>query len=285
MVASMTAFARLDSAGDWGNAVWEIRTVNHRYLDVSLRLPEELRVLENTVREHIAQKLNRGKIDCTLRYDINSKDDELNVNTELANQLIQVAEQLEIQGPTSINRLEVLRWPGVLERKSLNIEKLSEPLLRLLDETLDNIVATRKREGNKIQGFIQQRCDSCTDQVKIIRSNLPTIIAAIKDRFHTRAKEANLELDNERLEQELILVCQKMDVAEELDRLDAHIEEVKRVLKQDKPIGRRLDFLMQEMNREANTLGSKSAHLDMSNTSVDLRVLIEQMREQIQNVE
>ncbi len=285
MVASMTAFARLEEAGDWGSAAWEIRTVNHRYLDISLRLPDALRVLENTAREQIAARLTRGKVDCLLRCEVDGTADEFRVNMALARQVITAAKRLGLPGPASINPLDVLRWPGVLEGGRLAVDTLTPPITRLLHEALDTIVTIREREGSKMQGLIQQRCDSCRQHIEQIRQHVPTIISGIRDRFLTRARETGLILDEGRLEQELLLICQRMDVAEELERLQAHIDEVSSVLQQDKPIGRRLDFLMQEMHREANTLGAKSAHLTMRNASVDLKVLIEQMREQIQNVE
>ena len=286
MTASMTAFARMEDSGIWGRAIWEIRTVNHRYLDMSIRLPEELRMLENTIRELISGKIKRGKVDCNLRYEPDdAKTGKLPVNTAFAEKLIQAANALSIPKAGPVNPLDVLRWPGVIEREAVDIESLGKNLLVSLDKGLHALVESRQREGRKLQIMLLDRCTLAQTQIKDIRGKLPEITEKIRDRYIKRARELKVELDQERLEQEMLILAQKMDVAEELDRLDTHIEEVHRVLKQATPVGRRLDFLMQEMNREANTLGSKAANVDMSNVSVELKVLIEQMREQIQNIE
>jgi uncharacterized protein (TIGR00255 family) len=288
MIASMTAYGRAEGAGEWGQATWEIRSVNHRYLEASVRLPEDLRMLENTFREHISSRLKRGKVDCTLRFETDtSAASELSINSELAQKLINSAESLQttMKNPAPVSSIEILRWPGVIDREALDLEQIGKPLLQLLDTALETLIEARKREGEKIHGMITERCNMAATKVIQVRELLPAIMDGLRDKWINRARELNSELDNDRLEQEMLLVAQKMDVAEELDRLDAHIEEVKRALDETNPVGRRLDFLMQEMNREANTLGSKSAHIDSSNASVDLKVLIEQMREQIQNIE
>lgn len=286
MIASMTAFARLEEQEIWGRAVWEIKTVNHRYLEIGLRLPEDLRILENKVRKRISAKLKRGKVDCTLRYEPDESTlGNIAINSALAAKLIAAAESLPINGPSSINPLDILRWPGIIDKETLDPDIIGKPILGLLDKTLDSIVETRHREGEKLYGMVQERCKSATDHVIQIRSKLPEIMATIRERILRRAEELSSNLDNERLEQEMVILAQKMDVAEELDRLEAHITEVNRVLDTNMAIGRRLDFLMQEMNREANTLGSKAASIDIGNASVELKVLIEQMREQIQNIE
>jgi len=286
MTASMTAFGRLEESGTWGGAVWEIRTVNHRYLDMFIRLPEELRMLENAVREHISAQIKRGKVDCTLHFDSNgTSTGVLPVNTVLAEQLIQAAESLPINSTTPINPVDILRWPGVIERESMDIESLGKTLLEMLDRSLQMLLETRHREGEKLKSMLMDRCKAASRQVDQIREQLPAIMDKIRERYIKKANELQIELDQERLEQEMLILAQKMDVAEELDRLDTHIGEIKRVLNENSPVGRRLDFLMQEMNREANTLGSKAANVDMSNVSIELKVLIEQMREQIQNIE
>ena len=281
----MTAYARSEEAGDWGNATWEIKSVNHRYLDLSLRLPDELRILEPPARERIGKQIKRGKVECSLRYEPAPRAAGLQLDRDLARRLIKAAAELEIEAPAAINRLEVLRWPGVLQKPPPDLDTLTKPLLRLLDAALKRLVESRRREGEKISALLEQRCASCAEQVTILQAALPQILAGVKERYLRRASEAGVELDAERLEQEFLLWCQKMDVAEELERLRAHIEETRRTLRQEQPVGRRLDFLMQEMHREANTLGAKSAHLETSNASIELRVLIEQMREQIQNIE
>ena len=285
MVASMTAFARLEDSGEWGHAVWEIRTVNHRYLDISIRLPEELRALETSVREQVSIKLKRGKVECNLRYDSDSATGDISINAGLAEKIIHAARGLPIEGSAPIDPLDVLRWPGVIDKYSPDLERLSNPVISLLDKALENILHNRHREGEKIEQMITTRCDLSLHQLGQIRDKVPEIIAVMRERHLARVQELGIELDNGRLEQEIALLSQKLDVAEELDRMETHINEVKRILTGTEPIGRRLDFLMQEMNREANTLGSKSAHIDTSNASIELKVLIEQMREQIQNIE
>ncbi len=286
MTASMTAFARLEEAADWGKATWEIRSVNHRYLDMSIRMPEELRMLENSVREAISIRIKRGKVDCNLRFDAEqAKLDKLPLNMDLANTLIQAANSLDIDEAAAINPLDILRWPGIIERESMDLESISSALLKSLDNALSVLIESREREGAKLENMLSERCQLASQQVSQIRDRLPELTNNIRERYLKKARELEVELNQERLEQEMLILAQKMDVAEELDRLEAHIEEVERILKQTTPVGRRLDFLMQEMNREANTLGSKAANVDMSNVSVELKVLIEQMREQIQNIE
>jgi len=288
MIASLTAYGRLEGSGEWGQAVWEIRTVNHRYLELSIRLPEDLRMLENVFRDRIAGSLKRGKVDCALRFEAgDSAACELPVNASLAQKLIQSAKSLQatITDPAPISALDILGWPGVIDRAALDPEQIREPLLQLLDCVLAIVVETRLREGAKIHGLIMERCTMAAAIVTGVRRKLPVIVSNLREKLLNRARELSTELDHDRLEQEMLLLAQKMDIAEELDRLDAHIGEVKRALDDTNPVGRRLDFLMQEMNREANTLGAKSAHLDTSNASVELKVLIEQMREQIQNIE
>ena len=288
MIESMTAYGRSEHSGDWGQASCEIRTVNHRYLEMSIRLPEELRLLEQSIREHISKKLKRGKVDCNIRFEQgDSGHDSLPVNRELMKKLIETAEETHAQIPSdaAINPLEILRWPGVLDKNVTDPEAISKPLLKLVDETLEAVVATRQREGEKIKGMILERCHSVRTAITKVAELMPTIIENLQVKLKQRAQELSVELDKDRLEQEILLLTQKMDVAEEMDRLNAHVDEVTRVLDQKGPVGRRLDFLMQEMNRESNTLGSKSQHLETTNTSVDLKVLIEQMREQIQNIE
>lgn len=288
MVASMTAFGRAEDKGDWGRAVWEIRTVNHRYLEINMRLPEELRVLEGTVREHISGRLGRGKIDCYLRFDSEeAASTELYINETLADKLIQACSVINSKLTTTapVTPIEVLRWPGVMLREPPDPEALSQPLMDLLQTTLDQVVDTRQREGSKLAAMIEERCATAAGMVSELRGRLPEIIESLRQRLIKKAEELRVEIERERLDQELLLLAQRFDVAEELDRLETHIAEIRNIMSKDGQIGRRLDFLMQELNREANTLGAKTAHMDYSNTSVELKVLIEQMREQIQNIE
>jgi uncharacterized protein (TIGR00255 family) len=286
MIASMTAFARLEDSGDWGRAIWEIRTVNHRYLEIGLRLPDDMRVLENKIRERISAKLQRGKVDCTLRYEPDeSRMGDITINQALADKLVSTAQALSLGGPATINPIDILRWPGVINRETPDAEAIGGPLLDLLDATLNLAIENRRREGEKLAALVLERCTAATTCIRATREKLPEIIESIRARIIARATELVSEIDRDRLEQEMVILAQKLDVAEELDRLDTHIEEVRRILTRSEAKGRRLDFLMQEMNREANTLGSKAGSIDVSNASVELKVLIEQMREQIQNIE
>jgi uncharacterized protein (TIGR00255 family) len=288
MVASMTAYARQSGQGEWGRAIWEIRSVNHRFLDLSLRLPEELRVLESSVRERIDAHVKRGKLDCTLRMEGGQRTGApISVNEDLLRQLLDACARInrQIDAPAPVSATELLRWPGVIAGDIPDMETLGRELLGLLDSTLQSLVEARLREGEKLKALIEQRCADAAGRVDALRAQLPAIMDGLKNRMLTRIREIATGVDPTRLEQETALLLQKLDVAEELDRLDAHLAEVRRVLNEDKVAGRRLDFLMQELNREANTLGSKSAHLDTTGASVELKLLIEQMREQVQNIE
>ncbi len=288
MTASMTAYGRTEESTENGRISWEIRSVNHRYLEINIRLPEELRMLEAKIREHISNKLKRGKVDCSLRFDADEISRKaLSINPDLANSLVKSAEaiQASISNPAALNAMDVLRWPGVINRDMIDAEEISIPLLAQLDVTLEHVVETRLGEGKKLEAMIIERCDNITTLLAGFKEKLPEIQQMLRDRLLNKSQELAIELDADRLEQEIVLLVQKADVAEELDRLDAHLQEVRQVLNKHEPVGRRLDFLMQELNREANTLGSKAANLDYTNTSVDLKVLIEQMREQIQNIE
>jgi uncharacterized protein (TIGR00255 family) len=288
MTVSMTAYGRTEESSETGHITWEIRSVNHRYLEVNIRLPEDLRILETKVREHISNKLKRGKVDCSLRFDASEiAGDGLSIDTNLANNLIKSAESIQasITNPAELSAMDFLRWPGVINRDTIDAEPISASLLEQLDMTLEHVVGTRLREGKKLQAMILERCDIIASLLHRFREKLPDIQQMLRDRLSDKSQELSIELDKDRLEQEILLLVQKSDVAEELDRLEAHLGEVRQVVQKNEPVGRRLDFLMQEMNREANTLGSKAANLDYTNTSVDLKVLIEQMREQIQNIE
>ena len=286
MIVSMTAFGRQEEKGAWGHAVWEIRTVNHRYLDLTVRLPEDLRMLENRVREQIGTRLRRGKVDCILRYDAGADDSGIiPVNRNLANKIAAAAQALQISGPQPINPMDILRWPGVIENANPDPDSIAGPLLSLLDATLAILVESRAREGQKLQALIKERCTAAIRQVEQARAEFPAALQALREKITARVKELVADINTDRLEQEIVYLAQKMDVAEELDRLTAHINEVEHILDQNEPAGRRLDFLMQEMQREANTLGAKAASLPLTNASVELKVLIEQMREQIQNIE
>ena len=288
MTLSMTAFSRQQQEQEWGSLTWEIRSVNHRYLETSVRLPESLRALENGVREAVRKRLTRGKVECALRFQSEAKvSSDLHLNTKLIQQLVQANIEIEqITGTSvSLNNMEVLRWPGVIEEQDFDKTSIEKQALSLFSAALDDLVATREREGAELQGFIQQRIDSVREIVVSIRNKMPEILAKQKQNILDRLADLQAELEPSRLEQEVSLLTQKADVEEELDRLDSHLNEVERVLGAKGQKGRRLDFLMQELNREANTLSSKSIVVETTLNAVELKVLIEQMREQIQNVE
>ena len=288
MTKSMTAFAREATTGDAGELTWELRSVNHRYLEVSVRLPEGLRTLEPAVRERFAARLGRGKLDCTLRHVPSpSTGCDLRIDRHYLAQLLAVGgEVAELIGHRAQPApFELLRWPGVLQEQPPNLEPVMQRSLDLLDQTLASLVATREREGARLAGLIQERCDQLATCAARIRQRMPQVMAEVRERIHDRLQEVRAELDPNRLEQELALLAQRLDVDEETDRLAAHIEEVRSVLNNNGPIGRRLDFLMQELNREANTLASKSSDLEVTRMALETKVLIEQMREQVQNIE
>ena len=288
MLRSMTAFARIESQHEQGGVQWEIRSVNHRYLDVNLRLPEDLRRLDPKVRERIGALVKRGKVDCTLRVLPNpAAAGGLSVDRDLAARVAHaacaVAELLPEAAPVS--PVDILRWPGVVQAPAPDPELIERTVLDNLDQALSDLVAMREREGARIGTMIRTRLDELEVEIVRVREILPAIVKAFGERMRTRLAEIDAALDEGRLEQELALIAQRMDVAEELDRLEAHVQEIRAALERPEPAGRRLDFLMQELIRESNTLGSKSAAVATSSASVDLKVLIEQMREQIQNVE
>ena len=287
MPSSMTAFARHSIECHWGTAAWEIRSVNHRYLETGFRMPETVRDLEATLRELTRKHLQRGKVDCTLQLNIAKQSGEVAINQPLAEQYITASEQLArlMADPAKISPLDILRWPGVLSEPEIDREELKNTLLRLFEETLDQLVEGRRREGEKLGELVEKRLDGIAVQLATVRSRLPELLAAQRQKLIDRLQEVSTDLDQNRLEQELVLIAQRADVDEELDRLDTHLGEIRRVLQRQEPIGRRLDFLMQELNREANTLSSKSIATDTTNAAVELKVLIEQMREQIQNIE
>ena len=287
MVHSMTAFARNEQATAHGTLSWELRSVNHRYLEPHLRLPDAFRDLEGAVREALRQGLSRGKVECTLRFAEESAGKQLQVDSERARQLIAAAEQVAalIQQPAPLNPLEVLAWPGVLVADSADPQALNAAALKLFDQALGELKTGRAREGAELAKLLNERLDSILDEVAALRELVPQMLAGQRQKIETRFAEMQAELDPQRLEQELVLLAQKSDVAEELDRLSTHVSEVRRVLKAGGAAGRRLDFLMQELNREANTLGSKAFDPRSTQAAVNLKVLIEQMREQVQNIE
>ncbi|WP_116475023.1 YicC/YloC family endoribonuclease [Zobellella maritima] len=287
MIHSMTAYARQEFKQDWGTAVWEIRSVNQRYLETYTRLPEQFRSLEPLVREKLRARLQRGKVECGLRFESNlANQGQLQMNKALAEQLIEGATWvMEKAGHGSMNPLDILRWPGVMEAQAQDMDALSQQLMTCLDKVVDDFLAARASEGDKLKQLIEQRLTGIEQEVAKVKTRMPAIMDWQRQRLLERFEEAKIELDPQRLEQEMVLLAQKVDVAEELDRLNTHITETRKILKKGGACGRRLDFMMQEFNRESNTLGSKSISTEITASAVELKVLIEQMREQIQNIE
>ncbi|WP_313089328.1 YicC/YloC family endoribonuclease [Pseudomonas sp.] len=287
MIHSMTAFARTEQASDHGTLSWEIRSVNHRYLEPHLRLPEAFRDLEAAVRDALRKGLSRGKVECTLRFAEATTGRPLQVDSDRARQLVDAAETVAalIRQPAPLNPLEVLAWPGVLVADSADPQALSRAALELFNQALEELKAGRQREGQELARLINERLDAIAEQTATLRTQVPQMLAAQRQKLLDRCAEMRADLDPQRLEQEMVLLAQKSDVAEELDRLATHVGEVRRVLKSGGAAGRRLDFLMQELNREANTLGSKAIDTRSTQAAVSLKVLIEQMREQVQNIE
>ena len=288
MVRSMTAFARQAMENEFGTLTWELKSVNHRFSEVSLRLPEELRPAESKIRDCIARVAKRGKIDANLRYQPPAAQQAgFEIDQELVKVLATASHDVAGVLPeiAPLRMVDVLKWPGVLKAPEIDIDQLVSSALSLLDSALAELGESRQREGEKLKQMLLDRCDAMAVEVSKVQQRIPVAIDAMRQRIKDRLAEWQAELDEARLEQEVVFLCNKSDVAEEMDRLQAHVEEVKRVLDENKPIGRRLDFLMQELNREANTLGSKSPDTEMTRASVELKVLIEQMREQVQNIE
>jgi len=287
MIHSMTAFARVEQATAHGTLSWELRSVNHRYLEPHLRLPDAFRDLEGSAREALRQGLSRGKVECTLRFAEDSAGKPLQVDRERAAQLIAAAESVAslIKQPAPLNPLEVLGWPGVLVADAADPQALNKAALTLFKQALNELKSGRSREGTELAKLLNERLDSILEEVTALRELVPQMLATHRQKILERCSEMQTELDPQRLEQELVMLAQKSDVAEELDRLSTHVSEVRRVLGAGGAAGRRLDFLMQELNREANTLGSKAFDTRSTQAAVNLKVLIEQMREQVQNIE
>jgi uncharacterized protein (TIGR00255 family) len=288
MISSMTAYAREEYRGDLGTLSWEIRSVNHRYLEMFMRLPEELRALEPMAREHINARLGRGKLDVNLKFNPGGlADSGFSVNPRMVQQLLDAERQItDLSGLSiSVRSVDLLRWPGVLEETEQDLTPVKQQAMALLETTIDSLIDNRLREGERLTEIIRQRSQSLKVQVQRVRELMPEVLEGVRSRISERLSEVLEDLDTTRLEQEMVIIAQRLDVDEEMDRLETHLDEVDRVLEIDEPVGRRLDFLMQELNREANTLTSKSSSVDVTRAAVEMKVLIEQMREQIQNIE
>jgi TIGR00255 family protein len=285
MIRSMTAYASAETTGPAGTLSCELRTVNHRYLEISPRLPDELRNFESQLRERVAAKLSRGKLDLTVRRS-DSRSESLQINRALLSRLSELNLDMVALFPgLQVQFTELLRFPGVMQQGETNCEAQQAALFDVLDRALDALTATREREGEKLGEILRDKLDGIERVVADVRGWMPEIRTALRTRLETRLADLKQPVEPGRLEQELVLQIARTDVDEELDRLSTHIGETRRVLGLQEPVGRRLDFLMQEFNREANTLGSKSVDARSTNAAVELKVLIEQMREQVQNIE
>ncbi|MBB1486517.1 YicC/YloC family endoribonuclease [Oceanospirillum sediminis] len=287
MTHSMTAFTRQEAQYPWGSLSWEIRSVNQRFLEPHFRLPETLRDLEPAIREMQRKNLNRGKVESVLRFQPAQVSEQFSIDEKLIKQLAGAAEAISshLQNPAQINPLQLMQWPGVLQNEEVDPDEIKKAALDLYKQGLKDLISSRAREGEELANLIVQRLDGIDAIVKQVRDVLPGILERQRQQIEEKLESIKEELDPARVEQEIVILANKTDVAEELDRLDTHVTEVRRILKKKDPIGRRLDFLMQELNREANTLASKSIVTETTQCAVELKVLIEQMREQIQNIE
>lgn len=284
----MTGFGRTEVQTPDGQLQLEVRSVNHRYLDSQFKLPQGFRALEQELRDIVAARLKRGKVDVSLSLkQLADQSVETHINVGRARQIIKQFEVVAelMKNPAPINPAAVIRMPGVIEEEETAADRIYPAVREALTAAVNQLAENRAREGAKIHTMLEGRCAEVIKLAAGIRKRLPTVLAEIRARLEKKIESLNVQLDNDRLEQELVLIAQKLDVSEELDRLDAHVEEVRNTLAAGEPVGRRLDFLMQELNREANTLGSKSADTETTQAAVDLKVVIEQMREQVQNVE
>ena len=288
MLHSMTGFARESAETDIGTLTWELRAVNHRYLDVQFKLPEDLRPKEQVFRQQASASLGRGKVECALYFRrAFDEDNELSVDMDLVELIGHRISDITSKLPNvaAVNPIEMLRWPGVVQPTELDVEPLFAEAVTLFDTALAAMGEMRSNEGQRIAEMLESRCKEIEAISRSVRARMPQVLEATRAKQKERIENLDVEADPARLEVELALIATKIDVDEELDRLESHLVEIREAINADKPVGRRLDFLMQELNREANTLGSKSADTETTKAAVDLKVLIEQIREQIQNVE
>ncbi|MBR0574022.1 YicC family protein [Pasteurella atlantica] len=287
MIYSMTAFSHLEIKKEWGSAVWELRSVNQRFLDTYFRLPDTFRHLEMTLRDRLKASLTRGKVECSLKIELNNNQNNgLALNQEYATQVINSLKWLKATADEGeINLVDVLRYPGVVDNANQDFDQIAEDLLTGFEQILSDFIAMRGREGESLHSLIQQRLDAISIEATKVQNQMPEVLQWQKERLQQKFDELNVQCDPQRLEQEMVLIAQKSDVAEELDRLQLHVKETTAILNRGGAVGRKLDFMMQELNREANTLASKSINNEITNSAVELKVLIEQMREQIQNLE
>ncbi len=288
MIRSMTGYARLERSTEFGTLSWELRSVNHRYLDLGFRMPDEFRSMEPAFRTQVSAVLKRGKIECGLRLTaLPGTASPLTINMQVLDQLLAHTREIAEKLPAAAapNPLEVLRWPGLLGEPETDPEPAQKAATELLGETLAQLSQNRASEGERIREMLITRCETMDEILRFVREKMPDVMSNLRQRLRDRIAQLCEEVDNERIEIELAMLAQKFDVDEEMDRLRSHLTEVRSTIDRDDPIGRRLDFLMQELNREANTLSSKSQDTEVTRAAVELKVLIEQMREQIQNIE
>ncbi len=288
MINSMTGYANVSREAGYGTLGVELRAVNHRYLELAIKAPEELRALEAPVREAIAARVGRGKLDCRVSFTPLKPGERLpNLNSALFRQLLQLEQQVRRDAPHAapLSTADMLRWPGIFAEDPQPLEQMTADTLALVQQALQEFSASRRREGEKLRAVLLERVASMEELVRQITPKIPELVAAFQEKLSTRLAESLASPDDDRMRQEVVMFASKIDVDEELSRLTAHLTEVKRVLDQGGVVGKRLDFLMQELNRESNTIGAKSAAFDVSRTSVELKILIEQMREQVQNIE
>jgi uncharacterized protein (TIGR00255 family) len=288
MIFSMTGYATVSEELPLGTLSVEVRSVNHRYLDMQFRLPDELRSFEPGMRELLAARLTRGKVECRVGLTKSTSGNvSLTLNTGLLDQLVELDRDVRVRLPdaASLTVSDVIRWPGIVEAEAISLEQLRERTQSLLERAIAEFSASRAREGEKLKELLLERVTRLEQLVQRVKPRIPQLVAAYQERLAARLKDAVAELDEDRIRQELILFASKVDVEEELSRLATHLTETRRILQQGGAVGKRLDFLMQELNRESNTVGSKSVDIEVSQAAVELKVLIEQMREQVQNIE
>ena len=288
MVLSMTGFGRTDFEKGSVTGFLEIRALNHRHLDISVKLPETLRPFEKTARELIKARVNRGKIDCYLNCETEKKTKEsLEIDDAILRNLVAINAQLsrEFKKDLEINLLDLMKWPGIISTRDTSFEDPEEVLTKLFNNTLDELLSTRKSEGQSIKKALEEKLKLFEKSFSLVADLTPKNLKEAKNRLHSRLKQLNENIDHTRVEQEVIILIQKLDISEELDRIESHVKEMKKVLFRKEPIGRRLDFILQELARETNTLGAKSNNMDISAATIEMKVLLEQLREQVQNIE
>jgi uncharacterized protein (TIGR00255 family) len=283
----MTAFARNTIEFSWGSVTCELRSVHHRFLETSFRMPETMREIEMSLREIARKALTRGKVDCSMQVNFNNSDASVAADMALVRRTVDIAEKVaaELQNPAPVSPLDIMRMPGILKDQEIDTQDLHQAAKQTFKATVEQLLEGRQREGDKLADMIELRLSGIETQIALVRGELPGILEYQRQRLQEKLRDLKTQLDEDRLEQEMVIIANRADVDEELDRLEAHISEIRLALQSADSIGRRLDFLMQELNREANTLGSKSISTVTTQVSVELKVLIEQMREQIQNIE